>query len=239
MSEIIDSLGIALKWIFTGDAEVWEITARTLAISLSATCLAAFISIPIACLVHFNNFRGKGALITFIQTLYAIPTVLIGLLLFLLFSRSGPLGGLEILYTPTIMVIGQMVLIAPLIIGLTISALNGVGPEIRDTAVSLGAGRIQMAKTVLLEVRYGVLNAVLIGFGRAVSEVGIAIMVGGNIAGLTRVLTTAIALETGRGELELSIAMGIILLGLALFVIVFSIVVPSWLRSRANRSNQR
>jgi len=137
------------------------------------------------------------------------------------------------------MVIGQVVLISPLVTGLTISALNGAGPEIRDTAISLGAGRIRMAWTVILEVRYSVLNAVLIGFGRAVSEVGIAIMVGGNIYKYTRVLTTAIALETGKGDIELSMALGIILLGLALFVIIFAIVLPSWLRHKAGRSLQK
>ncbi|UCC59806.1 MAG: ABC transporter permease [Dehalococcoidia bacterium] len=235
MSEIIDSFVTALDMIFSGDAEVWSITARTLAISLSATILAALISIPIACLIHFNNFRGKVALVTILQTFYALPTVLVGLLLYQFFSSSGPLGSLDILFTPTLMVIGQMVLIAPLMIGLTISALSGIGHEIRETTLTLGAGRIQMARTVLLETRYAVLSAVLIGFGRAISEVGVAIMIGGNIAGYTRILTTTIALETSQGNFELSMALGIILLVVALVVII----TPSWIQFRSNRSLKR
>jgi len=234
MSEIIDAFVIALNKIFTGDAEVWEITARTLAISLSATCCAALVSIPIASLIHFNSFRGKGTVITILQTFYALPTVVVGLLLYLTFSSSGPFGILELIFTPTLMVIGQAVLISPLIIGLTISALSGVSPEIKDTAVSLGAGRLQMTRVVLAEARYAVLSAVMIGFGRAISEVGVAIMVGGNIDRYTRVLTTAITLETGKGRIALSMALGIILLALALVVII----IPSLIQQRASRKQR-
>ena len=235
MSEIIDAFVIALDKIFSGDAEVWSITARTLAISLSATFLAALISIPIACLIHFNDFKGKGALVTILQTFYALPTVLVGLLLYLFFSSSGPFGLLELIFTPTLMVIGQTVLIMPLMIGLTISALSGVGREIRETTLTLGAGRIQMAKTVLFETRYAVLSAVLIGFGRAISEVGVAIMLGGNIKEYTRILTTSIALETSKGNIELSMALGIILLAVAMVVII----TPSWIQLRSDRTLKR
>jgi len=235
MSEIVEAFTLAVKLIFTGDAEVWSITARSLAVSLTATCLGALIAIPIACLIHFNSFRGKGTLVTVLQTFYALPTVLIGLLVYLWFTGPGPLGFLHLMFTPTLMVIGQTVLILPLVIGLTISALNGVGPELRETALSLGAGRIQMARTVLLEARYAVLTAVLIGFGRAIAEVGAAIILGGNIKGYTRILTTAITLETSMGNLERSMALGLILLGVALVVII----VPSWFQQRASRALQR
>jgi tungstate transport system permease protein len=235
MSELVDAFVTALKLVFTGDSTVWEITGRTVMISVSATCLAALISLPIACLIHFNSFRGKGTLVTVLQTFYALPTVLVGLLVFLWFSGSGPLGFLGLMFTPTLMVIGQTILILPLVIGLTISALSGVGPEIRETALSLGAGRIQMARTVLHEGRYAVFSAVLIGFGRAISEVGAAIILGGNIAGYTRVLTTAITLETGKGEIELSMALGLILLAVALVVII----IPSWMQRRSARTVRR
>ena len=136
----------------------------------------------------------------------------------MLFSRAGPLGESGILFTPTAMVIGQMILITPILLGLAISALSGVGKEVMDTATSLGASGFQLALLVLREARYAVLAAVIMGFGRAISEVGCAMMVGGNIRGFTRVMTTAIALETTKGELELSIALGIILLFLALII---------------------
>ena len=235
MSEIVDSFVLALKLVFTGDAEVWSITGRTLAISLTATCAAALISIPIACLIHFNSFRGKGTVVTVLQTFYALPTVLVGLLVFLWFTGPGPLGFLGLMFTPTLMAIGQTILILPLMIGLTVSALSGIGPELRETALSLGAGRVQMARTVLLEARYAVLSAILIGFGRAISEVGAAIILGGNIKGLTRVLTTAITLETGQGNIERSMALGMILLAVVLVVII----IPSLMQQRASRSLQR
>lgn len=228
MSDLADAFIIALHKIFTGDHEVLEITARTLMVSISATLLAAFISIPTACLVHFNNFRGKRSLVTILQTFYALPTVLVGLLVYLTFSNAGPLGFFGIVFTPQAMVIAQMVLISPLMTGLTISALRGVPEEIRDTAISLGAGRMQMVSIVLTEAKYATLTAVLIGFARAISEVGAAIIVGGNIKGYTRVITTAITLETGKGEIELSMALGIILLLLAFIVIL----IPSWLQQR-------
>lgn len=197
-----------------------EITATTLAISGSSTFLAALIFVPLACLIHFHDFRGKRLLVTIIQTFYSLPTVFVGLLAFMAFSRDGPLGIFGILFTPEVMVIGQVFLIAPIITGLTISALSGVSPEIKDTAVSLGASRFQTVRTILIEARYATLTAVLIGFGRAISEVGLAIMVGGNIEGYTRVLSTAIALKTTQGLIGEPLALGMILISLALTVSV-------------------
>jgi tungstate transport system permease protein len=197
-----------------------EITATTLAISVSSTFLAALIFVPLACLIHFHDFRGKRLLVTIIQTFYSLPTVFVGLLAFMAFSKEGPLGIFGILFTPQVMVIGQVFLIAPIITGLTISALSGVRPEIKDTAISLGASRFQTIRTILVEARYATLTAVLVGFGRAISEVGLAIMVGGNIEGYTRVLSTAIALETTQGNIGLPLALGMILIALALVVSV-------------------
>lgn len=218
MTDIWDGLTKAIELIISLDPYVMEIAGRSLGISGTACLLASLICLPLGSLIHFRQFRGKRALINIIQTLFSVPTVLIGLFVFVLFSRAGPLGELGIIFTPTAMVIGQMILITPLLLGLTISALSGVSKEIVDTATSLGASGLQTVLLVLREARYAVLVAVIMGFGRAISEVGCALMVGGNFKDVTRVLTTAIYLETGQGELELAIALGIILLFLALII---------------------
>lgn len=187
-------------------------------ISLTSTILASLICLPLGSLIHFRRFPGKRLVISLIQTFFSIPTVTIGLFVFVLFSRAGPLGGLNLLFTPTIMVMGQMILITPILLGLTISAVSGVDKAILDTARSLGASSFQTAMLVLREARFAVMAAVIMGFGRAISEVGIALMVGMNIQGVTRVLTTAISLETSKGDLELAIALGIILIFIALII---------------------
>ena len=218
MTEIWDGLTKAIELLISLDPEVMEVVGRSLGISGTACLLASLICLPLGSLIHFHHFRGKRALINIIQTLFSVPTVLVGLLILVLFSRAGPLGEFGILFTPPVMVIGQMILIIPLLLGLTISALSGVSREIVDTATSLGASGFQVVLLVLKEARYAVLAAVIMGFGRAISEVGCALMVGGNIRGATRVITTSIALETSKGELALAIALGIILLFLALII---------------------
>jgi len=218
MSEIWQGLVKAIELIISFDPEVMEIAGRSLSISVTATLLAAVICLPLGSLIHFNRFTGKRTLINLIQTFYSIPTVVVGLFVFLLFSRAGPLGGLNLLFTPTVMVIGQMILIMPILLGLTISALSGVDRAIIDTARSLGASSSQITVLILKEARFAVMAAVILAFGRAISEVGLALMVGGNIKGFTRVLTTAISLETSKGDLELSIALGIILIFIALII---------------------
>ncbi len=214
----MDSLTKAIELLISFDRDVMEIAGRSLSISGTACLLASLICIPLGSLIHFHHFPGKRVLINIIQTLFFLPTVLVGLFLLVLLSRTGPLGELGILFTPTAMVIGQMILITPLLLGLTISALSGVSKEIVDTATSLGASGFQTVWLVLREARYAVLVAVLIGFGRAISEVGCALMVGGNIKGATRIITTVISLEAGKGNLELAMALGIILLFLALII---------------------
>jgi tungstate transport system permease protein len=218
LTEIWDGLTKAIELIVSLDPEVIEIAGRSLMISVTATFLASLVCLPLASLIHLHRFPGKRLLINIIQTLFSLPTVVIGLFVFVLFSRAGPLGGLDLMFTPTLMIIGQAILITPILLGLIISALGGVDKAMVDTAVSLGASNPQVARAVIREARYAVTVAVIIGFGRAISEVGLAIMVGGNIRGFTRVLTTAISLETSKGELELSIALGIILLSIALIV---------------------
>ena len=218
MIEIWHGLTKAIELIISLDPEVLEIAGRSLRISVASTFLASLLCIPLSSLIHFHRFPGKRILINLIQTFFSIPTVAIGLFVFVLFSRAGPLGGLNLLFTPTVMVLGQMILITPILLGLTISALSGVDKAILDTARSLGASGFQTAVVVLREARFAVTAAVIMGFGRAISEVGLALMVGGNIRGFTRVITTAISLETSKGDLELSIALGIILIFIALVV---------------------
>lgn len=218
MEEIWNGLFRAIELIATLDPQVVEITSRSLFISLSSAFLASIICIPLGGLIEFRQFWGKGALINLIQTLYSLPTVTVGLLVFLLISRSGPLGGLGLLFTPYGIILGQAILVCPIMIGLTITALAEVNPLIKDTARSLGADQMQIIATVIREARAAVMAAVLLGFGRALSEVGVAMMIGGNIRGYTRVLTTSIALETSMGNLELSIALGIILISISLVI---------------------
>lgn len=218
MEEIWQGFVQAIGLITSLDAEVVEITRRSLSISVASCSIAALISIALGSLIHFSTFRGKKALISVIQTLFSLPTVVVGLFVFVLFSRAGPLGEFGILFTPTVMIIGQVILITPLMMGLVISALRGVDKVVTETAISLGASRFQAAILTIKEGKHGVITAVIMGFGRALSEVGLALMVGGNIKGFTRTLTTAISLETSKGNLELSLALGMILLLAALVI---------------------
>ena len=218
MTELWNAFIRAFELIFTFDSEVMQIAGRSLMISLTSAVLASVICIPLAGLIHFNRFRGKRFLISLIQTFYSVPTVVVGLFVFVFISRAGPLGALGIMFTPTAIVVAQMILITPILLGLTISALRGVDVTILDTARSLGASGFQMAALVVREARFAVIAAVVMGFGRAISEVGISMMVGGNIRGFTRVITTAIALESSKGDLELALSLGIILIFIALVV---------------------
>ncbi len=218
----------ALQLIGSLDPEVIDITVRSLAISATSCAIACVVCFPLAGLVHFSSFPGKRLLVAVVQTLYSLPTVLVGLFVFLLLSRSGPLGSLGLLFTPVAMVIGQVLLVTPIMLGLAMSALGGVDASVHEMAVALGADRWQAVIKVMGEARYAIFAAAVMGFGRAISEVGLSVMVGGNIKGFTRTLTTAISLEVTKGDIELSIALGLILLAVALMVNL-SI---SWLQHR-------
>lgn len=218
MGELWDAFLKALKLIYTFDPEVMRIAGRSLGIGLSSITIGSLICIPLAGLIHFNQFWGKRFLVSLIQTFYSIPTVVIGLFVFVMVSNAGPLGGLGILFTPAAIVVGQVLLITPILLGLNISALKGVDQTILDTARSMGASGWQVAVLVIKEARFSVMAAVIMGFGRAISEVGISMMVGGNIRGRTRVMTTAIALESSKGDIELALALGIILIFIALVI---------------------
>ncbi|MDO9550277.1 MAG: ABC transporter permease [Methanoregula sp.] len=235
MDEIITGITQAFNLILTLNPEVMRIAALSVYISLAATLLAAGVSIPLGGLIHFREFRGKRTLKIIIQTLYSVPTVVVGLLLYLLLSRSGPLGFFGLLFTPEGMILGQMLLIIPITTGLVISALSGIDRNISDTLVSLGATEFQSIIQIVKEARLAILSAVILAFGRAISEVGVAMMIGGNIKDQTRVLTTAIALQTGMGDFGFSIALGIILLIIALFVVVALNLITSGFSSEEQR----
>jgi tungstate transport system permease protein len=218
VSEIVNGFFNAIQLLISLDPDVVTITMRTLEISLSSTLFGTLISIPLGGIIYFKVFKGKRALINIIQTLYSLPTVLVGLLVFLLLSNEGPLGSFNLLFTPQGMIIGQTILILPIVTGFTIIALSGVKEEVKDLAFSLGSSEFQALYAVMREAKYALLGAVILGFGRAISEVGVAMMIGGNIRGFTRVITTTMALETSKGNIELSISLGIILLFIALTI---------------------
>ncbi|HWQ66680.1 MAG TPA: ABC transporter permease [Methanospirillum sp.] len=218
MNDLISGFFTAFSLISSFNAEVWDITLRTMQITFSSVLISTLIALPLGTAITFREFKGKKTLISLIQTLYALPTVIVGLLCFMLLSRSGPLGFLGFLFTPNGMIFGQTILVIPIMTGLTIGALQAVSPTLTDTIRSLGATRIQFLISHLREARFVIMAAVVIGFSRALSEVGAAIMIGGNINGHTRVLTTAISLQTSMGNFEVSLALGIILLAIALII---------------------
>ena len=218
MNELWQGLLKAIQLIIAFDPEVIEIAWRSLSFAAASCCISTLICLPLGSIIHFNQFYGKRVLINITQTLYSVPTVAVGLFVFVFISNAGPFGHLELLFTPAAIVIGQVLLVSPIITGLTISALSGVDKVVAETAISLGANRFQAIVLVIREVRFAILAALIMGFGRAISEVGLSLMVGGNIRGFTRTITTAISLETSRGDLELSIALGMILIFLALLI---------------------
>jgi tungstate transport system permease protein len=215
---LLDGIATALKLIITLDAEVTHCTLVSLQVSSIAILLASLVGLPCSFLIGMYDFRGKKTLITLVNTLMAIPTVVIGLFVFSFVSRQGPLGVLGLLFTPAAMVIGQFLLATPIIIALSFAAIQGIDPRIRVTALTLGARSHQVIVTLLLEARYAIIAAVIAGFGRVIGEVGSAMMLGGNIRGYTRTISTAIALETSKGEFSLGLALGMILLTVALSV---------------------
>ena len=198
-------------------SELLDIVIRSLLISGTALLLSLLWSIPLALTLGLRRFRGRRTLISFFNAMLGIPTVALGLILYLILSRGGPLGILGLLYTPTAIIIGQAILITPIIVSLLTSAIEAVGPEIMDLARTLGASERQASLAVLGEARKGSILAGVAAFNRAVSELGIALMLGGNIAGWTRVMTTEIQRTTAAGEMLLSIQLAAVLL-----VIVFA-----------------
>lgn len=211
-------LETALRLICTLDAEVVQTVWTSLRISFGATVVAAALGIPLGVLLGLCRFPGQRLLLTGLNTLMALPTVVIGLVLYGLISRQGPLGAFGLLFTPTAMMLGQIVLAAPIIAHYTVTAINGADPRITPTLQTLGAGPLQGAWRLLGELRFAILAGIIAGFGRVVAEVGVAMMLGGNIRGTTRTMTTAIALETSKGEFAFALALGLVLLCVALVI---------------------
>jgi tungstate transport system permease protein len=214
LNEIVDGLIKAFQLIFSGDPRVVEITLRSLYTSGAATLIAVLWGLPIAMTLGLKNFRGKLFIKGIFNTLLGIPTVALGLILFLFLSKSGPVGFLRMLYTPAGIIIGEAILVIPIIVSLATSAIEAVDPEIMNQAKTLGANQSQASAAILKEAIGGVLLAGIGSFNRAIAELGIAQMVGGNIFQVTEVLTTAIANETNKDNIPLSIALAIILLAL-------------------------
>lgn len=214
MNEMLDSLARTFQLLFFGDARVLEITMRSLYVSGLATITAVLWGLPIAMLLGLKNFRGKVLVKGIFNTLLGIPTVGLGLILFLALSKSRPLGFLGLLYTPTGIIIGEAILVTPIIVSLATTAIEAVDPEIMNQAKTLGASESQAYSVILREAVGGIFLAGITSFNRAIAELGVAQMVGGNIVGWTEVLTTAISTETQKGNIELSIALGILLLSI-------------------------
>lgn len=226
--EILGPTGTAFRLLFSGDAELWRIIFTSLNCSLIALVLVSPPSIALGFVMAKATFPGQRALVVLVQALLSFPTVVVGLVLYMLLSRQGPLGFLKLLFTPEAMIIGYMMIAFPVLIVFTVAAVQGADPRVYETARSLGASRRRAALTTLHEVRFGVMAAAFNGFGRVVSEVGCSIMVGGNIAGLTRNIPTAIALETSKGEFAQGIALGFVLIVLAIGINV----ALAWMQGR-------
>jgi len=212
MDTILHGLARAMALILSFDRELYSIILLSLEVSGLAVVMATVIGVPLGALCALRAFPGRVIVITALNTLMGLPPVVAGLAVYLFLSRSGPFGFLGLLYSPTAMVIAQSVIALPIVAALTRSAVASVDPSLREAAVTLGATPRMVDWRVISEARTSVLSAVIAGFGRTMAEVGAVLIVGGNIAGYTRVMTTAIAMETGKGSFELAIALGIILL---------------------------
>jgi tungstate transport system permease protein len=211
-----EAVAHALALVARGDAALLEIVLLSLQVSLTAVLLASLLGLPIGAALAVGRFPGRRALIVVLNALMGLPPVVVGLLVYLLLSRAGPLGALGILFTPAAMVLAQSVLILPIVAALSRQAVEDAWMEYQEQLRSLGAGRLSAAFTLLWDTRFSLLTAVLAGFGRAVAEVGAVMIVGGNIDGVTRVMTTAIALETSKGDLPLALGLGLLLIVLVL-----------------------
>jgi len=210
--EIFEGLRKAIELIIVGDPTVVQITLRSIYISGTATLLSALWSLPLGITIGLGAFPGKNFVKSIFNALIGVPTVALGLVVYLILSKQGLLGSLHLLYSPLAIMLGQALLVSPILVSFIGSAVEAVDPQIIDLAKTLGASELEASVAVLNESKDGVLLAVVAGFNRAIAELGIALMLGGNIVGWTRVLTTTIALETSRGNLGLAIALSVILL---------------------------
>lgn len=213
-----DAVSKSFSLILHLDRELMEIILLSLKVSGTALLVATLLALPLSAVLGFRKFPLRGLFISILNTFMGLPPVVVGLFAYLLLSRSGPLGFMALLYTPSAMIIAQTILAFPIVASLSHAAIMGVDPVIRQAAATLGATPFQASLTVINEARYGIMAAVIAGFGRVMAEVGAILIVGGNIAGYTRVMTTTIALETDKGNFELALALGVIVLLISLLV---------------------
>jgi tungstate transport system permease protein len=211
-------LGTALGLIGSGDPELMQIIRLSLGVTLTAVAISCAVGLPLGAALALARFPGRGAVVVALNALMGLPPVVAGLAIYLLLSRSGPLGGLGLLFTPPAMVLAQAVLILPIVVSLTRSVIEDLWAEYREQLRSLGSTRLRAVPTLLWDGRFSLLTGLMAGFGRATAEVGAVLIVGGNIAGHTRTMTTAISLETSRGDLGLAVALGLILLAITLAI---------------------
>ena len=215
MNDFSAAFGMAARLVLSFDPELVEIVSLSLCVSLFSVGLAALVGLPLGAIVGMARFRGRRAVIVLMNALMGLPPVVVGLVVYMLLSRSGPLGELGLLFTPTAMVIAQFVLVVPIVSALSRQVVQDLHEEYDEHLRSLGAGRLDSVATLLWDGRFRLLTAVLAGFGRAIAEVGAVLIVGGNILHHTRVMTTTIALETSKGNLALALGLGMILIVLA------------------------
>ena len=213
-----EALTTALVLVLGLDAALVEIVLLSLRVSLSAVALAAILGLPLGAAIAVGRFPGRQTVIVFLNALMGLPPVVVGLLVYLLLSRAGPLGPLGILFTPAAMIVAQTILILPIVAALSRQAIEDAWREYEEQLRSLGAGRMNAALTLLWDTRFSLLTTILAGFGRAAAEVGAVMIVGGNVDGVTRVMTTAIALETSKGDLPLALGLGVILIAVVIAV---------------------
>ncbi|MBA3346159.1 MAG: ABC transporter permease [Gemmatimonadales bacterium] len=218
MNDLRYGVAEAIRLLLAGDAELYAVVSRTLAISLLATLLAMAVGVPLGYGLARGKFPGRLVLLSAVNTGMGMPPVVVGLVVWLLLTRSGPLGSLDLIYTKPAMVLAQFVIATPLVIGFTAASIQALPPQLPDLLATLGAGRIRRLWIISKEAQLGLVAAVMAGFGAVVSEVGASMTVGGNLRGSTRVLTTAIVTETGRGNVPVALALGLVLLALAFAV---------------------
>src|SRR4030066_2133924 len=218
METLLSGFSQAIRLIFSLDRELYSIVFLSLKVSGGALLLATFIGLTIGSVIGLKKFLGRDFIISLLNTFMGLPPVVVGLVLYLILSRSGPLGFMGLLYTPSAMVIAQTILAFPIVASLSHSAIVNVDPIIKQASMTLGATPFQVTLNIMREARYGIMSGIIAALGRVMAEVGAILIVGGNIAGYTRVMTTTIALETDKGNFELALALGIILLLLSLLI---------------------
>ena len=232
MSTLVQSLSLAGHLVASFDPKLVQIVALSLAVSLAATAIAAAVGLPFGAAVAVARFPGRGAVVATLNALMGLPPVVVGLLVYLLLSRAGPLGSLGLLFTPQAMVIAQTILIAPILAALARQVIEDAWAEYREQLASMNATTFGSALTLLWDTRFSLATVLLAGFGRAVAEVGAVMIVGGNIDGVTRVMTTTIALETSKGDLPLALGLGLVLIAIVLILNFGAQATRAWAKAR-------